>query len=299
MNIKINENVLYAINNHLPVVALESTIISHGMPYPQNVETALSCEKIIKDNGAVPATIAIIKGEIIVGLTKDEIEYIGKNGANVIKTSRRDLPIIVSQKLDGATTVSATMFIANSVGIKIFATGGIGGVHRDYAITQDVSADLEELAHTNVCVVCAGIKAILDLPRTLEYLETKGVPVIGYQTELLPAFYCRTSPYHVDYKLNTPEEIARMLKTKWDLNLEGGVLVTNPIPSEYSLDETIMNNAINEALVSMKALNITGKKTTPYLLAKVKDLTGGESLKANIALVYNNCLLASQIAKYL
>lgn len=294
--LKISEEVQRALKNNLPVVALESTIISHGMPYPQNMETALNCEQIIRDHGAVPATIAIIKGQMIVGLSHQEIEYIALNGQNVVKTSRRDLPIIVSQGLDGATTVSATMYIASLAGVKIFATGGIGGVHRGVQETMDISADLEELAMTSVCVVCAGAKAILDLPRTLEYLETKGVPVIGYQTTSLPAFYTRTSPYKVNYKMDSPEEIAKMLKTKWNLSLDGGVLVTNPIPEEYSLSEDMMNQTIEQAITKMNELGITGKDTTPYLLKTIVELTKGESLKANIQLVYNNCKLAAAIA---
>ena len=217
--LKINEEVKKALDENRPVVALESTIISHGMPYPQNMETALECEKIIRDHGAIPATIAIIKGKLCVGLSKDEIEYIAKEGTKVVKTSRRDIPVIVAEGLDGATTVAATMFIASLAGVKIFATGGIGGVHRGAEITMDISADLDELQTTDVAVVCAGAKAILDLEKTLEYLETKGVPVIGYKTTTLPAFYTRNSAYKVNYCLNTPEEIAKVLKIKWDLNL--------------------------------------------------------------------------------
>lgn len=295
--VDISKEVQEALDNHQPIVALESTIISHGMPYPKNMETALQCERIIKQNGAVPATIAIIEGKICIGLTTQQIEYIAKKGKDVIKTSRRDIPIVVSKKQDGATTVSATMYIASLVGIKIFATGGIGGVHRGAEITMDISADLDEFAKTNVAVVCAGAKAILDLEKTLEYLETKGVPVIGYQTKTLPAFYTRTSPYQVDVEMDTPEEIARLLKTKWDLGLDGGVLITNPIPEEYSLDEMVMNNAIDQALEMMKTLGIKGKETTPYLLKTIKDLTNGESLASNIQLVFNNCILASKIAK--
>ena len=295
--ILISEEVQEALKSSKPIVALESTIISHGMPYPQNKETALECEKIIRSNGAVPATIAIIKGKLCVGLTEEQIEYIAKEGHKVVKTSRRDIPVIVAEELNGATTVSATMYIASLVGIKIFATVGIGGVHRGAEVTMDISADLDEFAKTNVAVICAGAKAILDLPKTLEYLETKGVPVIGYQTEYLPAFYTRTSPYKVDYRIDTPEEIAKILKTKWDLGLSGGVLITNPIPAKYSLDEKVMNDAIDEALRRMNELNIKGKETTPYLLATIKDITGGESLASNIELVFNNCKLAAQIAK--
>lgn len=295
--LKISNEIKEAIKNNEPVVALESTIISHGMPYPQNMETALKCEEIIRENGAHPATIAIIKGQIVVGLSKDEIEYIAKNGQNVIKTSRRDLPFVVSSGFDGATTVATTMYIASIAGISFFATGGIGGVHRGYEETMDVSADLDEFAQTSVCVVCAGAKAILDLPRTLEYLETKGVPVVGYQTNYLPAFYTRTSPYKINYRLDTPKEIAKMVKTKWELGLNGGVIITNPIPSEYSLDESIMNDAIEKAIQKMNEQGIKGKDTTPFLLKTIVELTDGKSLEANIKLVFNNCRLASQIAK--
>ena len=297
MNIRIGKHVEEALKNNQPVVALESTIISHGMPYPENVETALMCEETVYANGAVPATIAIINGECIVGLSKEEIDYIGRKGMEVVKVSRRDLPYVMAKKLDGATTVSATMILAEKAGIPLFATGGIGGVHRKAEVTMDISTDLEELSSTNVCVVCAGAKAILDLEKTLEYLETKGVLVLGYETEKLPAFYTRTSPYEVNYRVDSPEEIAEVLKNKWDFGLKGGVLVTNPIPLEYSLDEEVMNKAIDEALAEMDALGITGKKVTPYLLGKIKDLTGGESLKSNIKLVLNNCALASKIAK--
>lgn len=295
--LKISEEVQKALQEHKPIVALESTIISHGMPYPQNRETALSCEEIIRKNGCVPATIAIIQGKICIGLTTEQIEYIAKEGQSVMKTSRRDIPVVVSQKQNGATTVSATMYIASLVGIKIFATGGIGGVHRGAEITMDISADLDEFAKTNVAVVCAGAKAILDLEKTLEYLETKGVPVIGYQTNILPAFYTRTSPYQVDAKMDTPEQIATMLKTKWDLGLNGGVIIANPIPEEDSLDEQVMNAAIDEAINMMKKLKIKGKETTPYLLKTIKNLTNGESLASNIKLVFNNCYVASLIAK--
>lgn len=297
MYLRINPEILKAIENNEPVVALESTIISHGMPYPQNKETALQCQKIIKDLGAHPATIAIINGEMVVGLTDEEIDYLAKTGLDVIKTSRRDIPYIVSQKKTGATTVSATMYIASKAGVKVFATGGIGGVHRGVEDTMDISADLDELGMTDVCVVCAGAKAILDLPRTLEYLETKGVPVIGYQTNSLPAFYTRTSPYKVNYRLDTPKEIADMLKAKWEIGLKGGVLVTNPIKEEDSLDEKVMNDAIDKAIKSMNELGIKGKDTTPYLLKTIVELTGGKSLESNIKLVFNNCALAAEIAK--
>lgn len=296
MNIKINQEVQLALKENRPVVALESTIISHGMPYPENVETALNCEKIIRSFGAVPATIAIINGVPTVGLTAEEIDFLGKNGKEAFKTSTRDIPYIVSKKYTGATTVSATSSIAAMAGIKVFATGGIGGVHRGATETFDISADLEELAETNIAVVCAGAKSILDLGLTLEYLETKRIEVIGYQTDALPAFYTRTSPFKVNHRLDTPLEIASLLKTKWDLRLHGGVLITNPIPEQFSMNEEIINKAINEALEEMNKLGITGNKTTPYLLAKIKDITSGNSLASNIELVYNNCRLASQIA---
>ena len=296
MKIRLGKHVEEAIKNNLPIVALESTIISHGMPYPENVETAKLCEETVRLNGAVPATIAIIEGEAVVGLSSEEIEHIGKLGEKVVKVSRRDLPYVMAKKLNGATTVSATMILAASAGISVFATGGIGGVHRNAEVTMDISTDLEELGRTNVCVVCAGAKAILDLEKTLEYLETKGVLVLGYGTNILPAFYTKTSPYEVNYKVDTPQEIAEILKNKWDMSLEGGVLVTNPIPDEYSLDEKVMNSAIEKAILEMNELNITGKKVTPFLLSKIKDITSGESLKSNIKLVLNNCKLASLIA---
>lgn len=292
----INPEVEQAIKENIPVVALESTIISHGMPYPKNLETALQCEKIIRDTGAIPATIAIIDGKMVVGLTKKEIERIAKEGSKVIKTSRRDLPIVISSHALGATTVSTTMYIASLAGIHFFATGGIGGVHRGVNETMDISADLEELARTNVCVVCAGAKAILDLPRTMEYLETKGVPVIGYQTNYLPAFYTRTSNCKLNYRMDKPIEIGEMLKVKWSIGLNGGVLVTNPISEKDSLDEQIMNEAIDKAIEQMNKLGITGKETTPYLLKTIVELTNGKSLESNISLVYNNCKLASLIA---
>lgn len=295
----IKQEVKEALDNNIPVVALESTIISHGMPYPDNYKTALACEKIIRDNGAIPATIACINGYMHVGLTDKEIEYLAKKGKEVVKTSRRDLPVVIAKKLDGATTVATTMLIASLAGVKVFATGGIGGVHRGVEETMDISADLEELANTNVAVVCAGAKAILDLPRTLEYLETQGVLVVGYQTDYLPAFYTRTSEYKLEYRMDTPKEIAESLYAKEELGLKGGMLIANPIPTEYSLDEQIMNNAISTAIKEMNDLHIIGKATTPFLLKRITELTGGESLASNIQLVYNNCLLASRIAKEL
>ena len=279
-----------------PVVALESTIISHGMPYPQNVETALNVEKIIRENGAVPATIAVLGGRLKAGLSHEEIDYLGKTGTAVTKASRRDLPVLVAEGRDGATTVATTMIIAHLAGIQVFATGGIGGVHRGAETTMDISADLEELAHTPVMVVCAGAKAILDLGLTLEYLETHGVPVIGYGTEELPAFYTRKSGFKVDYRLDTPAELAKTFFVKQDMGLGGGMLVTNPIPEEYSMDADVINKAIDEAIAESRALGIHGKETTPFLLAKVKDLTGGDSLASNIQLVYNNARLAAQAA---
>ena len=279
-----------------PVVALESTIISHGMPYPQNVETALRVEEIIRENGAVPATIAIIGGRLKAGLTREEIDYLGRTGLKVTKASRRDLPVLAAKGADGATTVATTMIVAAMAGISVFATGGIGGVHRGAETTMDISADLEELAQTPVMVVCAGAKAILDLGLTLEYLETKGVPVIGYQTEELPAFYTRKSGFGVDYRLDTPEELAQAFHAKRTMGLKGGMLVTNPIPEEYSMDHEVINAAIDKAVQEAKEQGIHGKETTPFLLAKIKDLTGGDSLASNIQLVYNKARLAAKTA---
>ena len=285
-----------ALDEGRPVVALESTIISHGMPYPQNVETALNVEKIIRDNGAVPATIAVIKGRLKAGLSPEEIDYLGKTGTAVAKASRRDLPVLVAEGKDGATTVTTTMIIAHMAGIQVFATGGIGGVHRGAQQTFDISADLEELAHTPVMVVCAGAKSILDLGLTLEYLETHGVPVIGYGTEELPAFYTRKSGFKVDYRIDTPAELAKAFYVKQDMGLGGGMLVTNPIPEEFSMNHEIINKAIDEAVEEANKLGIHGKETTPFLLAKIKDLTGGDSLASNIQLVYNNARLAAKTA---
>ena len=279
-----------------PVVALESTIISHGMPYPQNVETALNVEKIIRDGGAVPATIAIIGGRLKAGLTPEEIDYLGKTGAGVTKASRRDLPILVAEKRDGATTVTTTMMIAAMAGIEVFATGGIGGVHRGAETTMDISADLEELAQTPVMVVCAGAKSILDLGLTLEYLETHGVPVIGYQTEELPAFYTRESGFKVDYRLDTPAAIAEALRLKWELGLAGGAVVTNPIPTQFAMPKADIDAAIAQALREADEQGVKGKASTPFLLARVCELTGGNSLAANIQLVLNNAALGAKIA---
>ena len=279
-----------------PVVALESTIISHGMPYPRNVETSLLVEQTIRENGAVPATIAIIGGRLKAGLSKDEIESLGKAGTKVAKASRRDIAALVARKADGATTVTTTMMIAHMAGISIFATGGIGGVHRGAEVTMDISADLEELGNTPVMVVCAGAKSILDLGLTLEYLETKGVPVIGYGTDELPAFYTRHSGFGVDYRADSPEELAAMFKAQRDLGLKGGMLVTNPIPEEYSMDKAVIDAAIDQAIKEASEKGIKGKETTPFLLAKVVELTGGDSLDSNIALVLNNARLAAKTA---
>ena len=278
------------------VVALESTIISHGMPYPQNVETALNVENIIRENGAVPATIAIIGGRLKAGLSKEEIEYLGKKGQGVNKASRRDLAVLVARGEDGATTVTTTMIIAHMAGIKVFATGGIGGVHRGAETTMDISADLEELGQTPVMVVCAGAKSILDLGLTLEYLETHGVPVIGYGTEELPAFYTRKSGFGVDYRIDTPEDLAAAFHASREMGLKSGMLVTNPIPEEYSMDADVIGAAIEKAVAEAKEQGIHGKATTPFLLAKIKDLTGGDSLDSNIQLVYNNARVAAMTA---
>lgn len=293
----VSDEVKKAIKEGKPVVALESTIISHGMPYPKNVETALNVEKIVRDNGAIPATIAIIKGKITVGISKDEIEYLGKKGLNVPKASRRDLPVILAQGMDGATTVATTMIAAAMAGVKVFGTGGIGGVHRGAETTMDISADLEELADTPVCVVCAGCKSILDIGLTLEYLETKGVSVIGYKTNEMPAFYTTHSGFGVDYKLDTPKEIAEAFHVKEDCGLRGGMVVGNPIPEEYAMDPDYINANIDAAIKEANEKGIKGKAITPFLLDKIQKLTGGASLEANIKLVYNNVAVAAQIAK--
>lgn len=293
--LEVSVEVKEALKEGKPVVALESTIIAHGMPYPKNVETALNVENIIRENGAVPATIAIIDGKLKVGLTKDEIEFLGKE-KNVIKTSRRDLPFVVANKFNGATTVASTMIIANLAGIKVFATGGIGGVHRGAQETFDISADLEELSMTNVAVVCAGAKSILDIGLTLEYLETKGVPVVGFNTEELPAFYTRKSGFKVDYKIESEEILAKALKAKWDLGLNGGIVVANPIPEQYEMNFEEINQAINDAVIEAEQKGIKGKESTPFLLSKVKEITKGQSLESNIQLVYNNAKLGAKLA---
>ena len=292
----VNPEVAQAVKEGKPVVALESTIISHGMPYPQNVETALNVEKIIRENGAVPATIAIIGGRLKAGLTPEEIEYFGKKGTAIHNASRRDLSVLCAEGEDGATTVTTTMMIAHMAGIKIFATGGIGGVHRGAETTMDISADLEELAHTPVMVVCAGAKSILDLGLTLEYLETKGVPVLGYQTKELPAFYTRRSGFEVDYRVDSPEQLAKIFRTHNDLALSSGILVTNPIPEEYAMPKEVIDRAIDKAIAECKEQGIHGKATTPFLLARVAEITGGDSLASNIRLVYNNAALAARTA---
>ena len=292
----ISPEVQQALADGKPVVALESTIISHGMPYPKNVETAMLVEKTICENGAVPATIAIIGGRLKAGLSPEEIEYLGKSGRKVAKVSRRDLAAIVARGADGATTVTTTMIIAHMAGIKVFATGGIGGVHRGAETTMDISADLEELASTPVMVVCAGAKSILDLGLTLEYLETKGVPVIGYGTDELPAFYTRSSGFGVDYRVDTPAQLAAMFKAQQELGMKGGMLVTNPIPEQYAMDKAVIDAAIEQAVAESKEQGIHGKETTPFLLARVVELTGGDSLESNIQLVLNNAIVASKTA---
>ena len=291
----IHPDVENALKNNLPIVALESTIISHGMPYPKNIETALMVEETVRSNNAVPATIAIIKGRLKIGLTKEEIEFLATND-EIKKISRRDLAIAISQKLSGSTTVASTMIIANLAKIAVFATGGIGGVHRGAETSLDISADLDELSRTNVCVVCAGVKSILDIGLTLEYLETKGVPVIGYKTSEMPAFYSTKSGFNVDYRIDAAADIADILKTKWDLSINGGVLVTNPIPVVAELESSVMNDAINQAIIEADNEKITGKKITPYLLSKVNEITKGKSLDANIKLIKNNADLAAKIA---
>jgi len=293
--LEINKEVLQALEKKQPVVALESTIISHGMPYPENVEMAQTVEKIISDLGAVPATIAIIDGVIKVGLTKEELYHLAQAN-DVVKVSKRDFGYVISQKKTGATTVSATMLVAKMAGIKVFATGGIGGVHRGAQQTFDISRDLEELATQDVCVVCAGAKSILDLGLTKEYLETKGVELLGYQTKELPAFYTRESGFDVDYNMASPLDIAKLMKTKWDLGLSGGMVVANPIPEIFSQDKDKMEAVIEEALNKANELGIKGKETTPFLLSYIKTNTQGESLKANLELVFNNAKLAAQIA---
>ena len=294
--LKISPAVQKALDEGRPVLALESTIISHGMPYPQNLETARLCEAEARKHGVEPATVAIIHGKLCAGLTDEELEYLAKAGPKVAKASRRDLPIMAARGADGATTVAATMIVAAMAGIRVFATGGIGGVHRGAEVTMDISADLEELARTPVAVVCAGAKSILDLGLTLEYLETKGVPVLGYRTETLPAFYTDESDFKVDYRMDSPEEIAAAVTAQRDMGYPGGMLITNPIPHQYAMPKDVIDAAINQALAEAKEQGVKGKATTPFLLARVCELTGGESLKSNIKLVLNNVALGAQIA---
>lgn len=297
--LNISAEVKAALQNNRPVVALESTIISHGMPYPQNVQTALMVEQIVRDAGCVPATIAIIEGKLTVGCSKDQIDLLGRLGQKVTKVSRRDIPFIVAKGLNGATTVAATMYIASLAGVQVFATGGIGGVHRNAEKTMDISADLDELQQTSVMVVCAGAKSILDIGLTLECLETRGVPVVGFQTEDMPAFYTQKSGFKVDYRLDTAREIAEAFFVQRKIGLQGGMLVANPIPDSYAMDSKYISDNIQRAVEEAERLGISGKETTPYLLDKIQRLTGGKSLKANIELVYNNARLASQIAREL
>ena len=294
---RVNPEVSRALAENRPVIALESTIISHGMPYPQNVETALNVEKVVREHGGVPATIGIIDGVGVVGMTAAEIEEFGKRGMSIPKVSRRDLPVIRAQESWGATTVATTMIFAAMAGVKFFVTGGIGGVHRGAETTFDVSADLEELGRTDVTVICAGAKAILDLPKTLEVLETKGVPVLGFQTSELPAFYTRSSGLKVDYAIRDYEDGARIVRAKHEMGLTGGILITNPIPEEYSIPAEQINGVIERAIREMDERGIKGKECTPFLLAKIAEITGGESLASNIQLVYNNAAVGTEIAK--
>lgn len=295
--LEISKEVKEAIDAGLPVVALESTVISHGIPYPKNVEAALKIEQVVRDNQAIPATVAIINGKIKVGCSKAEIEYLGKKGQSVCKVSRRDLPIVLAKKMDGSSTVATTMIAAAMAKVRFFATGGIGGVHRKAEVTMDISADLEELAETGVLVVCAGVKSILDIGLTLEYLETKGVPVVGYQTNEMPAFFTRKSGFQLEYSLNTPAELAEVFRIKLDCGLKGGVVVANPIPYEHSLNAEFMNKSIDQALIEADKMGITGKDVTPFLLNQMQKLTAGESLAANAQIIYNNAKLAAEIAR--
>ena len=295
-HLDVAEEVATALRNGDPVVALESTIISHGMPQPQNVETALRVEQMVRESGAVPATVAILGGRLKAGLAADEIRYLGEQGQAASKTSCRDIPFVVSRGQDGATTVAASMVIAAMAGIRVFATGGIGGVHRGVTETMDISADLDELARTDVAVVCAGVKSVLDIGRTLEYLETKGVPVVGYRTDSVPAFYTPSSGFAVDYRVETVAEIAAAMNAKRAMGLSGGMVVANPIPAAHALDDDEINVVIDAAIEEMQRLGITGKDTTPFLLARISERTGGRSLAANIELVLNNARLAAEIA---
>ena len=294
--LEINEAVQEAINTEIPVVALESTIISHGMPYPENVKTALRVEKIIRENNSIPATTAIIKGKLKIGLSSSELELLGKTGKQCKKVSKRDIAHIITQRLTGSTTVSGTMALAKWAGIKILATGGIGGVHQGAEQSFDISADLLELANTNIAVVCSGAKAILDLPRTLEYLETHSVPILGYKTNEFPAFYSYSSGLPLEYHYNTTKEIAEFLKIKASLNIESATVIANPIPKKHQLDPRKINSHIANAIQQLETTEIKGKDITPYLLAKIEELTHGKALKANIQLIQNNAKVASKIA---
>jgi pseudouridine-5'-phosphate glycosidase len=291
----VKEEVRQALAENKPVIALESTILSHGMPYPENLEFAHSVEKLVRSLGVVPATIAIIDGRLKVGLNEEELELMC-HGDNIGKTSRRDVAVYLATKKTGATTVATTMLIAEMAGIKFFATGGIGGVHRGGENSMDISADLQEFANTKVCVICAGAKAILDLNLTLEYLETFGVPVIGYKTDEFPAFYCKTSGLKLDYCAKDAAEVAAIAKAKWDLGLKGGLVVGNPIPDKYAMDFDQMQVTIEKAIAKANALKVRGKNITPFLLAEIKDLTGGESFESNVALALNNAMVASLVA---
>ena len=293
--IDIQPEIAEALTENLPVVALESTILSHGMPYPENLDFAAEVERAVRSEGAIPATMAIVGGRVKIGLTKDELELMCK-AENVGKVSRRDFAIYVAEGRDGATTVASTMMCCAYAGIQVFATGGIGGVHRHGEVTMDVSADLQELAHTNVAVVCAGAKQILDIGRTLEYLETMGVPVIGNGTNDFPAFYCRKSGFSVDYNAKTPADVAAIAKAKWGMGLEGGMLIGNPVPEEYAMDFDEMSAVIDRAMAMADEAGVKGKNITPFLLAHIVELTGGNSLKTNIQLAYNNARAAAQIA---
>jgi pseudouridine-5'-phosphate glycosidase len=292
----IADEVRHALEANQPVVALESTIICHGMPFPRNVETALRVEAAVRDGGAVPATIAILNGRLKVGLYEAEIQQLGKRGEDIVKTSRRDIPFIVARGEDGATTVAATMIIAAMAGISVMATGGIGGVHRGVEKTMDISADLEELARTNIAVICAGIKSVLDIGRTLEYLETVGVPVVGFRTDTVPAFYARESGYPVDYRVDSPAQAAQAIHTKFELGIDGAMVIANPVPEAAALTSEEIDGVIESAIGEMNEQGISGKETTPYLLARIAELTGGRSLEANIALVLNNARIAAEIA---
>ena len=296
MRVKLSAAVKSAIADGKPVVALESTIIAHGMPYPQNFEMAQNVEGIIREGGAVPATIAIIKGELCAGLSKQELKLFAEHGQTVAKVSTRDMPFVVAGKLNGATTVASTMFIADMVGIKVFATGGMGGVHRGAQTTFDISADLTEFARSNVAVITAGAKAILDLGLTLETLETLGVTVVGYGTNDFPAFYSRRSGFKVPMRLDTPNEIAAMMEAKWRMNLKGGIVVANPIPVDAEIPAAEIEPVIKAALKQAQTQGIEGKDVTPFLLKAIAEATKGKSLEANIALVENNAKLAAQIA---